>query len=122
MKKLLLYTLISFSTILFSTAKVKVVSERFSSDERSQLSQRLHGNGMGFTPNKGQIIDLSGKLRPDILYKGSGAGADVYLRRTGISYVYSNINKLIREVDEQMEESGKKSPQIPLHIIKEKKQ
>ncbi len=47
------------------------------------------GNGMQFTENKGQVIDLGGKLRPDVLYKGDGRGAGIYLRKTGLSYVFA---------------------------------
>ena len=65
--------------------------------QREIPPQSLRGNGMGFTPNKGQIIDISGNLRPDILYKGYGGGAGIYLRKTGISYVFNNAGELKRE-------------------------
>ncbi|MBI2271759.1 MAG: SBBP repeat-containing protein [Bacteroidetes bacterium] len=64
----------------------------------------LKGNGLRFTPNKGQILDTDGNLCPDILYKGDGDGADIYLRKTGISYVYSNMSKVMQKADEQIEE------------------
>jgi PKD repeat protein len=64
----------------------------------------MRGNGLSFALNKGQIIDAAGKPRPDILYKGNGAGASIYLRNTGISYVYSNMSKIIHETEEQVEE------------------
>ncbi|MBI2268725.1 MAG: PKD domain-containing protein [Bacteroidetes bacterium] len=67
------------------------------------------GNGMSFAPNKGQIVDMDGKLRPDVLYHGGGGGADVYLRLTGMSYVYTNMGEVINEADEYVEnliESG----------------
>lgn len=51
-------------------------------------------NHLTFTPNEGQIVDMDGYLRPDVLYKGSGGGADIYLRKTGISYVYSNMKTM----------------------------
>ncbi|MBI2270635.1 MAG: SBBP repeat-containing protein [Bacteroidetes bacterium] len=82
--------------------------------EHSQFSHNMRGNpsaphglngaGMNFTPNKGQIADMNGKFYPDVLYKGAGAGADVYLRKTGISYVYCNIGEVIHDVNEQIEE------------------
>jgi len=61
------------------------------------------GNGLLFTPNKGQIADVDGNLRPDVLYKGSGVGADIYLRKTGISYVFTNLGEVMKQVKEQAE-------------------
>ena len=46
------------------------------------------GNGMGFTPNKGQIVDMQQHLRPEIIYKCDGGGTDIYLRKTGIMGKY----------------------------------
>ncbi len=65
-------------------------------------SHNLRGNGMRFTPNKGQISDMKGRLCPDILYKGDEDGADIYLRKTGISYVYSNMSEIMYNVNKQM--------------------
>lgn len=67
-------------------------------------SPGLRGNGMLFTPNKGQLADMNGKLCPDVLYKGEGAGADIYLRKTGISYVYSNSGEIMNQVNERAQE------------------
>ena len=41
-----------------------------------------------FIPNKGQIIDTEGKLRPDILYKAELKGVDLYLTNKGMSFVF----------------------------------
>lgn len=64
-------------------------------------------DGVRFTPNQGQIVDMEGKLRPDILYNGSGAGADIYIRKTGLSYVYSNTGEVMRRLDGELEEAEK---------------
>ncbi|MCC6691638.1 MAG: PKD domain-containing protein, partial [Bacteroidia bacterium] len=63
----------------------------------------LRGNGMGFTPNKGQFVDVNKKQCPNILYKGGGGGADVYIRKDGISYVTSDVQKKFREVQAEVE-------------------
>ncbi|MBI2268973.1 MAG: SBBP repeat-containing protein, partial [Bacteroidetes bacterium] len=63
----------------------------------------LNGNGMCFTPNKGQIADMNGKLCPDVLYKSESGAADIYLRKTGISYVFSNMAEVMHEVHEKVE-------------------
>jgi len=54
---------------------------------------------MIFTPNQGQITDSKNQIRKDILFKGNGKGMDVYLRKTGLSYVTSDIKKIKREFD-----------------------
>ena len=41
-----------------------------------------------FIPNKGQIIDTEGKLRPDIFYKAELNGVDLYLTNKGMSFVF----------------------------------
>jgi hypothetical protein len=52
--------------------------------------------GLRFTENKGQFIATDGNARPDILYKGQAAGADIYLTRQGVSFVI-----VTRDVQEQ---------------------
>src|ERR1043166_4277706 len=41
-----------------------------------------------FTENRGQVIDTRGEPRTDILYTSNSAGVQVYLRTSGISYVF----------------------------------
>ncbi|MCC6690042.1 MAG: hypothetical protein IT235_00790, partial [Bacteroidia bacterium] len=67
------------------------------------VAENLKGSGIMFTPNKGQVADMKGNLHPEILYKGTGAGADVYLRKTGMSFVTSNIGEVMREIDKEVE-------------------
>ncbi len=66
--------------------------------DAQKTAPSLRGNGITFTENKGQVTDNQKHVRPDILYKGDGAGVDVYLRKTGVSYVLSNLvgSELIR--------------------------
>jgi hypothetical protein len=79
-----------------------------SEKEKEQFARNIRGNNMVFTLNKGQIVDMKGDLRPDVLFKGNTGDADVYLRKTGISYVRSNINKILHEIEEQVERTEKK--------------
>jgi hypothetical protein len=60
---------------------------------------------MMFTPNMGQITDANKNLRPDILYKGNGNGTDVYIRKTGISYVESDIGEEMNEINEDIDDN-----------------
>ncbi|MBI2269345.1 MAG: SBBP repeat-containing protein [Bacteroidetes bacterium] len=74
------------------------------SPQAQSHSASLRGSGMNFTQNKGQIVDVKNQLRPDVLYKGECKGADVYLRKTGISYVQSNMDEVMHDVHEEIEE------------------
>jgi len=61
----------------------------------SNGTNQLRGNGMQFIENKGQVVDMNSRLRPDILFSGEGGGSKVFLRGSGVSYViakqeYSN--------------------------------
>lgn len=101
-------TLLVFLTITTYYSFSQLKANRLDS-ERSQMTS-LHANGMMFTENKGQIVDMEQRLRPDVLFKGDDGGADVYLRKTGISYVLSDLGKVTYQIEERMEDlvkSGK---------------
>jgi PKD repeat protein len=57
---------------------------------------------INFVPNKGQIADRDGIVRPDVLFQLENQ--DVYLRKTGITYVLSNLENVIDEIHEKVEE------------------
>lgn len=40
-----------------------------------------------FTENNGQVADIQGNQRPDVLFTASGKGFNFYIRNSGISYV-----------------------------------
>jgi len=63
------------------------------------------GNNLEFIENRGQVVDMEGNLRPDILYVGDGGGAKIYLRKGGVSYVMSEVEGLeeIEELEEEIE-------------------
>ncbi|MBI2268809.1 MAG: SBBP repeat-containing protein [Bacteroidetes bacterium] len=69
----------------------------------AQTGKLLGSNGLCFIPNKGQVADMNGNLCPDILYKGESRGADIYLRKSGISYVYNNMGEVQYKVHEKVE-------------------
>jgi len=61
---------------------------------KAHPSNRVHSDFnrsmlLSFTENKGQFKDCAGNLRPDILFVGSKGNTRVYLRKTGISYVFN---------------------------------
>src|SRR5574337_1291984 len=92
-----------FSLAAIMAASVSVLAQNASGFGRQRTKNSLKGSGMMFTQNKGQIADREGNLHPDILYKGAGGGADVYLRKTGMSYVTSNMGEVMSEIDKEIE-------------------
>ncbi|MBI2268807.1 MAG: SBBP repeat-containing protein [Bacteroidetes bacterium] len=66
-------------------------------------AQSLKGNDLFFTENKGQIADMEQHFCSDVLFRGETAGADVYIRKAGFSFVLSNANEIMHEIDEQAE-------------------
>ena len=67
-----------------------------------------------FVPNKGQIVDTDGKLRPDILYKAELNGVDLYLTKKGMSFVFYKY-----EDKPQNLAAGKKDVKDELHPFKD---
>ncbi|MFO0321703.1 MAG: hypothetical protein ACK504_04665, partial [Bacteroidota bacterium] len=79
---------------LFSN-KVKATDKKENLPAKEKLKEDLRGNGMNFTPNQGQVADMSGALRPDVLYTSDAGNANIYLRKTGLSYVISNMGAVM---------------------------
>ncbi len=69
-------------------------------------SNSLRGNGIGFTENKGQVVDHEGNLRPDILFTGDGGGTLLYIRNSGVSYVLSRSDEEPEETEPAFEVQG----------------
>src|ERR1035438_5235035 len=69
--------------------------------------------GLVFNENKGQILDQHDSQRPDILFKGRTGPADVYVRKTGVSYVICNERNLKNEARDAVEERVKKGSLSP---------
>lgn len=114
-----LIVLILVSINIFSNSNKN--KQVYSDKENVPSSPKLQGDGVGFISNKGQFVDINGKLCPDVLYKGNVGRADIYLRKSGVSYVYSNVQEMMHEVDEQIEELQKAGSIAPVNI-KQKRQ
>jgi len=67
------------------------------------------GNGMQFLENKGQVVDMNGQPRPDILFSSAQSNTTIYLRKTGWSYVLDNFQEIKKIVDEKIELEKQKS-------------
>ena len=71
----------------------------------------LTRNDLIFTPNKGQIVDMNHQPRPDVLFKGSVAGGDVYVRKSGMSYVLNDWSQVSQKVTKEIAATGT-SPRV----------
>ena len=109
---LLLLTGLSLNTtpVTAGSSKEALLSE-------GHLAQSLRGNGMQFVQNKGQIADSKQNLRPDVLFKGSGAGADVYIRKTGFSFVLSNLSEVLHEMEEEIPEAVRADDALRIRFV-----
>lgn len=66
-----------------------------------------------FIPNRGQIVDSEGRLRPDLLFSTSSSGLKMYLRRTGISYVFARVEEKAASQGPISEATGKPMQHSP---------
>jgi len=85
-------------TIILLCALIALSEFSYAQKTNGAGTHSLRGSGLNFTQNKGQIVDVKNQLRPDILFRGEAKGTDVYIRKTGISYVQSNEDKVLYEV------------------------
>jgi len=75
-----------------------------------------NNGGVSFTANKGQVADIRNQRHPEILFHADGKGTQVYLRKTGVSYVVSNEGELIAGAKEKAE--GEKPGRSPVELDK----
>jgi len=80
-----------------------VFSAAFSSASNSlHQNKSISENLIEFVENKGQLTDMDGNLRSDVLFYGSGGGKEIYLRKNGFSVVLSRMKNI--DVDATGEE------------------
>jgi len=53
-----------------------------------KVNQQFASQSLRFTENKGQVADLNGKLRPDILFTAQNDGVKLFLTANGIHYQF----------------------------------
>ena len=56
-----------------------------------KTAQFRGGQAIQFTPNKGQIVDTDGELRPEIRYVTHSKGLSLYLSDNRLSYVFTMV-------------------------------
>lgn len=50
-------------------------------------------SGLRFTENKGQMADMQGKPVNNLLFKACGGGVDIYVTTSGLSYVFTKLDR-----------------------------
>src|SRR5438874_153511 len=69
----------------------------------------MQRDGIHFTENRGQVVDTRGSLRPDILYTAGSRGVTLFLRNTGISYLFTHVEGL-PDTKQMLADPTKRSP------------
>ncbi len=72
---------------------------------------------LGFTENKGQIVDQNYDARPDVLFGGQSNGLAFHLRKNGISYQLNRIDKWKEEDVPTTKEKSKVIEQQTIYRI-----
>ena len=101
------YTCILFTSLFLFSLFGFTEAYAEGNNEKKSTIKNLRGSGIGFTENKGQLADMNHQQIGDVLFKGECAGGTVYLRRNGLSYIYTNFVDIMRKVDERFEELEK---------------
>jgi gliding motility-associated-like protein len=72
-------------------------------DSNAQVDVSIlnQNSSASFISNKGQVADRDGSAREDVLYKSENKG--IYLRSSGISYVFSNMQEVSSQVNQEVE-------------------
>ncbi|UCE08100.1 MAG: SBBP repeat-containing protein, partial [bacterium] len=101
LKYLLLLSCIYIITISFKSNSdqpendsASLIANAYSNIEISNDVQNWKQvNNLEFIENRGQIVDTDGNPRPDIAYVADGNGVKLYFTTTGVSYVFTMIEK-----------------------------
>jgi len=75
---------------LVTVIAFKSYSQQVNTDPAT-YHQQLQYSSLLFMENKGQVTDVKGKLRPDILFTANSGGAKLYLSANSIHYQFTKI-------------------------------
>jgi hypothetical protein len=84
----LLLWLIPFFPLQAIAQRMDVKPQGTVMPELPKLENHFGARGLRFTENKGQVADLNGQLRPDILFTAQNEGVKLFLTATGIHYQF----------------------------------
>jgi len=66
---------------------------------KTEVNQWIkNGNSIRFFENKGQMADMQHKPVNSLLFKAKSGGTDVYITKSGLSYVFTNIHRYEKQV------------------------
>lgn len=86
--------------LLILGSKQAAFAQRLTQDEKpaankekpqpdlGKYNQAMQARGLRFTENKGQVTDLDGKPRPDVLFTAQNDGVKLFLTASGIHYQF----------------------------------
>ena len=64
---------------------------------QENAKQWIQHQPVQFHENKGQMIDMAGNPVPDVLFKTSAPGIDLYITERGLTYVFISSSSLSPE-------------------------
>lgn len=71
-----------------NNSRANIFQNHHSNNSASHFIKKNPKTSIGFIENKGQIIDENGNTTPNILFKTSCNGIDMYITTSGISYIF----------------------------------
>ncbi len=86
----MLIALIAINSQLLNTSKVKR-QENKGQIPTTQQEVTL-ATGLRFTENRGQVADINGKPRPDILFTAQSQGVKLFVTATGLHYQFTRLH------------------------------
>jgi hypothetical protein len=85
-------------------------------------SYGLGNSSVVFIPNRGQVADVDGRLRPDVLFTADARNAHVFVRAGAISYVFDRLELTEASLDYQgpRHEHGEEGPEeAPVRLVEQ---
>ncbi len=73
-------------------------------NEMEQANNWLQNQAVEFLENKGQIMNSDNKPALDVLFKAEAPGVDIYVTKTGISYVFLKYGEIEKESKKDKDE------------------
>ena len=105
--KKILTILIGACMILQSPYSKGNIPGRKKADDKA--GKFIQPSSVGFEENKGQFVNTKGEAVPDILFKASFKGTDMYITKNGLSYVFLKIHNTGDSIKEELEKKQEKN-------------
>lgn len=76
-------------TVALTNPQAASIEQKAPAPSAEKMNNQLAKESLHFTENKGQVADLKGKLRSDILFTAHSGGVKLFLTANGIHYQFS---------------------------------